>query len=178
MGRRRYTYLPLALFLLGACAPLDYVRRAPVMPPDPIEAPPLTVPSLRDDACPAFVLVGGEWEPRDWSQPELELDLIMPGDAHPAAPEGVAECSHLVVAAGWYVTAREARDRHPALVTQIELWRGYAERQAARQQEEAETLVSLVKLARRRQVEAALVGAGVGAASATAVLLALLLGGR
>ena len=165
----------LLLVVLGGCGPLSYVRSAPIEVPNPIEAPPLTVPSLRDDACPAFTIEDGEWVATDWSQPELELDLVLPGDGHPATEAGVATCSHLVVAAGWYVTAREARDRHPALVRQLELWRSYAERQAVRHQAEGEALEELVKLARRRQLEAALVGAGGGAAATAAVVLAILL---
>ncbi len=167
------------LLFCSACGPLSYVRRAPVQAPDPTEAPPLTTPTLLEDDCGRFLLEDGKWNEFDWSQGESSLEVILPGDTHPAVgDDGRARCRSVTVAPGWYVVAREARDRYPMMRSQLELWSDYSLRAAERHQEEGEEIASLLRMARRRQVEAAFVGAGVGAAAASAVLLSILLAGR
>ena len=167
------------LLLCSACSPLSYVRRAPVQAPDPAEAPLLTVPTLLEEDCGRFLLEDGQWVEHPWSQSEASLEVILPGDTHPAVgSDGVAVCRSVAVAPGWYVVAREARDRYPLMRAQLELWSDYSVRAAERHQEEGEEIATLLRMARRRQVEAAFIGAGVGAAAASAVLLSILLAGR
>ena len=166
------------LVFCSACGPLSYVRRAPIQAPDPAVAPMLTVPTLLEEDCGRFLLEDGQWVEHPWSQSEASLEIILPGDPHPAVgSDGRAQCRSVTVAPGWYVVSREARDRYPLMRDQLELWSDYSLRAAERHQEEGEEIAELLRMARRRQIEAALVGAGVGAAATAAALLAILLAG-
>jgi len=167
----------LAALLLVGCGPLSYIVKDPILPPDPLPGPTaLTVPVIGERDCGAFTLEGSTWTETPWTQPGVKLDTVEVGDVSPVVDElGRVRCRHVVISPGWWTTAREARDIHPSIVRQIELWRGYAERQGARQQEEAEAIRDLVKMARRRQIEAFAIGGGVGAAGVVALVLVVVL---
>ena len=166
----------ILLLLCSACSPLNYVRRAPIQAPNPIEAPALTVPTLLDEDCGRFLLEDGQWVEYPWAQSEASLEVILPGDSHPAVGvDGRAQCRSVTVAPGWYVVAREARDRYPAMRDQIDIWADYSERAAERHQEESEEIAELLRMARRRQLEAAAVGSLVGGSLASGIILAVVL---
>jgi hypothetical protein len=167
----------LAALLLVGCGPLSYIVKDPILPPDPLPGPTaLTVPVIGAEDCGAFTLEGSTWTETPWTQPGVKLDTVEVGDLSPVVDElGRVRCRHLVISPSWWTTARESRDIHPSLIRQIELWRGYAERQGARQQEEAEAIRDLVKMARRRQIESFAIGGGVGAASVVALVLVVVL---
>tara|TARA_R100000808_G_scaffold23460_1_gene52094 strand:- start:5425 stop:5619 length:195 start_codon:yes stop_codon:yes gene_type:complete len=61
---------------------------------------------------------------------------------------------------------------------QLELWQDYSVRSAERHQKESEEIAELLKMARRRQIEVAFLGAGVGGGVAAATILAILLSAR
>jgi hypothetical protein len=166
----------MMIFLMG-CTPLQYVRREPVVAPAPIEAPDLTQPQLPAADCGRF-LFETQWREEAWSTGS-SIDVVVVGDVSPVVDaRGLVACRHVVIAPGWWVQAREARDRYPLLQRQLVLWRGYSERQAERHQQESEEFARLLVIARRRQWETFAVGAGVGAGAALAVVLGVVLAGR
>lgn len=170
--------LPVLLLFAVGCSPLYYVKKSPIEPPQPVEAPTLAVPTLTDADCGRFTfnnLTG--WEEAPWVQPGGVIDTIEPGDIHPAVGESdhLVRCRHVAVPPGWWVISREARDRYPLMRSQLDLWRGYSARAAERHQQESEEIASLLKLARRRQIEAGFIGIGVGAGAAVAAILTVVL---
>ena len=97
-------------------------------------------------------------------------------DKHPAVDRyGKSKCRHIVLAPGWWVTAREARDRYPLVRKQLVLWGDYSERAAERHQKESEEIAKLLNMSRKRQIEVAFVGAGVGAGISAAAMLVILI---
>ena len=168
----------VTITVCSGCSPLQYVRAPPVTAPEPLELPPLTTPVLQPDDCGAFTFEGGSWKESSWAQPGVVLDTVEVGDKLPTGDwEMRSTCRHLVIPPGQWVVAREARDRFTPMQAQLELWHGYADRQADRHQEESEALAELLVKARRRQVTAFLVGAGSGAGLVTVLVLGLVLGG-
>jgi hypothetical protein len=173
--------LAVALLFCMGCSPLHYVRKAPIVPPSPVEAPELTYPTLESFDCPRYTLTPstGEWSDGAWGDIGGSVEVILPQDKHPAVGRyGKSKCRHIVLAPGWWVTAREARDRYPLVRKQLALWRGYSERAAERHQKESEEIAKLLNMARKRQVESAIVGAGAGAGAMTVLMLVLLLASR
>ena len=173
---------PILLFCIG-CSPLHYVRKNPIEAPSPVGAPELTYPTLEDFDCPRYILEPstGKWSEGAWGDLGGGVEVVLPHDKHPAVDRyGKSKCRHIVLAPGWWVTAREARDRYPLVRKQLELWRDYSERAAERHQKEGEEIAKLLNMARRRQIEAALLGAGGGAGLAVtaAVIIAVALGAR
>jgi len=172
----------LCLVFCVGCGPLQYVRKNPIEPPQPIEAPELTVPSLSDKDCGRFTFndLSGKWAEEPWTQPGGGIDTIEPGDSHPAVGElnHLVRCRHVAVPPGWWVVSREARDRYPMIQNQLKLWKGYSVRSAERHQKESEEIAELLKMARKRQLEAFAIGAGAGAGVVTAAVLAILLSTR
>ena len=55
--------LVVAMLVASGCSPLHYVRKAPIEPPQPIEAPELTYPTIEDFDCPRYTLEPstGKW---------------------------------------------------------------------------------------------------------------------
>jgi hypothetical protein len=175
--------LPVFILLLFAvgCSPLHYVRKTPIEPPRPIEAPDLTHPTLEDFDCPRYTLTPstGVWGEGAWGDIGGGVEVVLPQDKHPAVDRyGKSKCRHIVLAPGWWVTAREARDRYPVVRKQLSLWVDYSSRAAERHQKESEEIAELLKMSRKRQVEAAFVGAGVSAGATTLAILLLLLSVR
>ena len=167
--------------MLGACSPLHYVRKSPIKPPQPVEAPELTYPTLESFDCPRYTLEPstGKWFEGAWGDLGGGVEVILPEDQHPAVGRyGKSKCRHIVLAPGWWVTAREARDRYPIVRKQLVLWREYSERSAERHQKESEEIAKLLNMSRKRQIEMAFAGAGVGAVSTAALMLAFLLANR
>ena len=174
--------LPLLLVLCVGCGPLHYVRKNPIEPPQPIEAPALTTPAWTAGLdCGRFTFddQSNTWAEAQWKQLGGVIDTIEPGDLHPAVGEdGLVRCRSVSVAPGVWVVSREARERYPLVRQQLDLWRDYSVRSAERQQEEAEAIAELLKMSRKRQVEAFLIGTGAGAGVVTAVILSIVLAGR
>lgn len=172
--------LPLLLLLTVGCGPLHYVRKTPITPPQPIEAPGLSVPVGGAGDCGRFTfsdLTG--WAEKPWLQPGGEIDTIEPGDRHPAVGEdGLVRCRSVSISPGWWVVSREARERYPLMQNQLELWRWYSDRAAVRHQRESEEIAELLKTARRRQVQSFFVGTGAGAGVLSVVILSIVLAGR
>jgi len=171
----------LLVFCVG-CGPLHYVRKNPIEPPQPIEAPGLTVPVMTDKDCGRFTFndLSGKWAEEPWTQPGGEIDTIEPGDSHPAVERSghLVRCRHVVIPPGWWVVSRESRERYPLIRRQLGLWQDYSIRSAERHQKESEEIAELLKLSRKRQVEAAFVGVGVGVGAVTVTILAILLSTR
>ena len=170
----------LVAFMLVAsgCSPLHYVRKTPIEPPQPIEAPELTRPTLEGFDCPRYTLTPstGEWSGGEWGDIDGGVEVILPTDKHPAVDHyGKSKCRHIVLAPGWWVTAREARDRYPLVRKQLILWSNYSERAAERHQKESEEIAKLLNMSRKRQVEVAFLGAGAGAGVAVGAMLAILI---
>ena len=163
--------------LLLGCTPLSFLRANPVVVPSVPPPEPLSVPSLDVTDCGRFLLEGSEWKELPWDGGPL--DMVVPGDLPPIIrDDGRVRCRAVVIAPGWWVQAREARERHPKLVAQLSLWADYATAQAAYQQAESERLAELVKLARRRQWEAFGVGVAIGGAVTAGVIAAGAIGSR
>ena len=174
--------LLILLALCVGCGPLEYVRKNPIVPPQPIEAPDLTVPVMTDKDCGRFTFndLSGKWAEEPWTQPGGGIHTIEPGDSHPAV-EGsghLVRCRHVAIPPGWWVVSREARERYPLIHKQLTLWQDYSVRSAERHQKESEEIAELLKMARRRQVQAAFVGVGVGVVGVTVTILAILLSTR
>ena len=169
----------LVLAFCSGCSTLSYVKRTPIEAPQALQdMPALTVPVLRADACPAFRFENDQgWVGARWDQPGVLLDTVEVGDDHPAVKNDEVWCSHVVIPASWWVTAREARDRVVPLQNQIVEWQAYSVRAAERHQQESEEIAELLKMSKKRQIEMFLFGTGVGAGSITVLLLALVLGG-
>lgn len=170
----------LALAFCSGCSTLSYVKRNPIEAPSVLQdMPPLTVPALTADACPAFRFEDeqGGWVGARWDQPGVLLDTVEVGDDHPAVKNDEVWCSHVVIPASWWVTAREARDRVVPLQNQIVEWQAYSVRAAERHQQESEEIAELLKMSKKRQIEMFLFGTGAGAGAVTILLLALVLGG-
>jgi hypothetical protein len=175
--------LPIFVLLLFAvgCSPLHYIRKAPIEPPQPIEAPELSRPTLEDFDCPRYTLTPstGVWSEGSWEDLGVGVEVVLPQDRHPAVDrQGRSRCRHIVLAPGWWVTAREARDRYPVVRKQLSLWVDYSSRAAERHQKESEEIAELLKMSRKRQVEAVLIGAGAGAGATTLAVLLILLSVR
>ena len=170
----------LLLLLCTGCGPLSYVRANPITPPQPIEAPNLTVPTVSDSDCGRFTFNDHTgWKEAPWVQPGGVIDTIEPGDRHPAVGEdGFVRCRSVAVPPGWWSVSHEARTRFPLMRHQLILWQEYSDRSAARSQKEAEDIARLLQIARRRQVETFFVGSGVGAGAVTLVILSIVLAGR
>ena len=165
------------------CSPLHYVRKDPIAPPNPLEAPELSYPTIEALDCPRYTLTPstGVWNEGEWGDLDGGVEVILPQDKHPAVGRyGKSKCRHIVLAPGWWVTAREARDRYPLARKQLGLWQDYSARAAERHQKESEEIAKLVNMARKRQIEVAFVGAGVGfgVGAITVTILAVLLAGR
>lgn len=165
------------------CSPLHYVRKDPIIPPSPIEAPELSYPTLEAFDCPRYTLTPstGVWNDGEWGDLGGAVEVILPEDKHPAINKyGKSKCRHIVLAPGWWVTAREARDRYPLARKQLVMWRDYSARAAERHQKESEEISKLVNMARKRQIEVAFVGAGsgFGAGILAATIVAVVLAGR
>ena len=171
----------LLSMLCAGCSSLQYVRKEPVAAPQPIEAPELTFPTLEDFDCPRYTLEPstGKWFEGAWGDIDGGVEVILPQDTHPAVDRyRKSKCRHIVLAPGWWVTAREARDRYPLVRKQLGLWRDYSVRAAERHQKESEEIAKLLQMARRRQVEVGIVSAGVGAGVMSVFLAAALIGTR
>jgi len=168
----------VAMLVVSGCSPLHYVRKAPIEPPQPIEAPELTRPTLEDFDCPRYTLTPstGVWNEGAWGDIDGGVEVVLPQDRHPAVDRyGKSKCRHIVLAPGWWVTAREARDRYPLVRKQLVLWGNYSERAAERHQKESEEIAKLLNMARKRQIEVALVGAGAGSAVTAAAIISIIL---
>jgi hypothetical protein len=172
----------LLLVLCVGCGPLQYVRKNPIEPPQPIEAPGLTVPVVSDKDCGRFTFndLSGKWAEEPWIQPGGGIDTIEPGDSHPAVGgvEHLVRCRHVAVPPGWWVVSREARERYPLIRNQLDLWKDYSVRSSDRHQKESEEIAELLKMARRRQLETFAIGSVVGASAVALVILAVVLAGR
>ena len=169
--------LLILLALCVGCGPLEYVRKNPIVPPQPIEAPDLTVPVMTDKDCGRFTFndLSGKWAEEPWTQPGGGIDTIEPGDSHPAV-EGsghLVRCRHVAIPPGWWGVSREARERYPLIHKQLTLWQDYSVRSAERHQKESEEIAELLRMARRRQVEAAAIGSLVGGTLASGIILAV-----
>ncbi len=165
-----------AMLVASGCSPLHYVRKAPIEPPQPIEAPELTYPTIEDFDCPRYTLEPstGKWFDGEWGDIGGGVEVILPTDKHPAVDrQGKSKCRHIVLAPGWWVTAREARDRYPLVRKQLVLWSDYSERAAERHQKESEEIAKLLNMSRKRQVEVAFIGAGAGVGVTAAAMLAI-----
>ena len=165
------------------CSPLHYVRKDPIVPPSPLEAPELSRPTMENFDCPRYTLTPstGVWNEGAWGDLDGGVEVILPQDKHPAVDRyGKSKCRHIILAPGWWVTAREARDRYPLVRKQLGLWQDYSTRASERHQKESEEIAKLVSMARKRQIEVAFVGAGAGfgAGALTVTILAVLLAGR
>ena len=165
------------------CSPLHYVRKDPIVPPSPIEAPELSYPTLEAFDCPRYTLTPstGVWSNGEWGDLDGGVEVILPEDKHPAVNKyGKSKCRHIVLAPGWWVTAREARDRYPLARKQLVMWRDYSARAAERHQKESEEIAKLVNMARKRQIEVAFAsaGAGFGVGALAATIVAVALAGR
>jgi len=173
------TRLCLILLLAATgCSPLHYVRKTPIEPPQPVEAPELTYPTLEDFDCPRFTLTPstGVWSEGEWGDIGGSVEVVLPQDKHPAVDRyGKSKCRHIVLAPGWWVTAREARDRYPIVRKQLSIWRDYSERSAERHQKESEEIAKLLNMARKRQIEAAFIGAGAGSVATVAAIISIIL---
>lgn len=172
----------MLVFCVG-CGPLHYVRKNPIEPPQPIEAPALTTPTWVDGLdCGRFTFddLTSSWKEASWAQLGGVIDTIEPGDGHPAVGgvDHLVTCRHVAISPGAWVVSREARERYPMMRSQLSLWRDYSVRAASRSQEEAEAIAELLKMARRRQVQSFLVGVGAGAGVVTVVILSIVLAGR
>ena len=168
--------LVIAMLVASGCSPLHYVRKTPIEPPQPIEAPELTYPTLESFDCPRYTLTPstGEWSSGGWGDIGGGVEVILPTDKHPAVDRyGKSKCRHIVLAPGWWVTAREARDRYPLVRKQLVLWGDYSERAAERHQKESEEIAKLLNMSRKRQVEVAFIGAGAGVGVTAAAMLAI-----
>ncbi len=174
--------LLVLLLLCAGCGPLQYVRSNPIEPPQPIEAPTLTTPAWQAGLdCGRFTFndLSSSWDEAPWNQLGGVIDTIEPGDRHPAVGEdGLVRCRSVSIAPSVWVVSREARERYPLVRNQLELWQDYSVRSAERHQKESEEIAELLKMARRRQIEVAFLGAGVGGGVAAATILAILLSAR
>jgi len=173
------TRLCLILLLAATgCSPLHYVRKTPIEPPRPVEAPELTYPTLESFDCPRYTLTPstGVWSEGDWGDIGGSVEVVLPQDKHPAVDRyGKSKCRHIVLAPGWWVTAREARDRYPLVRKQLVLWSDYSERSSERHQKESEEIAKLLNMARKRQIEAAFIGAGAGSVVTAAAIISIIL---
>ena len=176
-----YYALLLTLFL-GGCAPFSYALKMP--PPKPTfedVPPPLPRPVLRPQDCPRFVL-DTSWRFESWSPDipvqDLSTHAIEVDDPHPAAPIGLANCKHVAIAPGWWVTAKAAMLRYPyARAGQIAL-QLYIDKAWETMSSEQKRLAGLGKMMAMDRWRMLAVGTGIGVALTLSVMLTILLGTR
>jgi hypothetical protein len=170
------------VLLLPGCGTFNYALKTPPPKPDFVAVPPaLTRPTLRPGDCPRFVM-DREWLRESWS-PDLDIGAlktttILAGDPHPAAPMGVADCKHVVVSPGWWVTSKEALIRYPKARAAVMVLESHLVDVGRHWSGESKRLATLGKLATRDQLRMLFLGMGAGAALTAGALLAVLLGTR